>query len=131
LADELLGHGGLRGVRQARELVALADGRAECPQESHLRLVVVDGGLPRPEPQLWVPDGTGRPAYRLDPGYREQKVGLEYDGRSHLDYARLAADRSRMNWLHARGWLMRYFTAHDLYRTPHLVVAIVRAALGS
>jgi hypothetical protein len=130
LLDEVLLHGGLRHVCRARDLVPLADGRAECAQESHLRLVVVDGGLPRPEPQFWVPDATGRSAYRLDLAYREQRVGLEYDGRSHLDSGRLAADRSRMNWLAGRGWKMRYFTARDIYRTPALVIATVRAALG-
>jgi hypothetical protein len=130
LRAELPGHAGLRGVCRARELVGIADGRAECPQESHLRLIVIDGGLPAPEPQLWVADSTGRPTCRLDLGYREPKVGLEYDGRSHLTMARLNADRSRMNWLGTRGWTMRYFTAPDVYESPAVVVATVRAALG-
>jgi very-short-patch-repair endonuclease len=82
-----------------------------------------------PEPQVWVLDSTGRRAYRIDLAYRERRVGLEYDGRSHLTLARLNADRSRMNWLGARGWAMRYFTARDVYRTPALVVAEVRAVL--
>ncbi len=130
LAAELEHHAGLRGVVRARELVGIADGRAECAQESHLRLIIIDGGLPAPEPQLWVCDSTGRPTYRLDLGYREKKVGLEYDGRSHLTTSRLNADRHRMNWLSARGWSMRYFTAPDLYTSPNAVLATVRAALG-
>ncbi|SDZ36426.1 hypothetical protein SAMN05444365_11192 [Micromonospora pattaloongensis] len=60
--DELLAevarHQALRGVRQARELVPLADARAECRQESQLRLVLIDGKLPPPEPQIWVTDST-------------------------------------------------------------------------
>ncbi|GAA1029853.1 hypothetical protein GCM10009557_19840 [Virgisporangium ochraceum] len=131
LPEEVGHHAALRGVRRARELVGIADGRAECPQESHLRLVVIDGGLPVPEPQLWVCDPRGRHMYRLDLGYREQKVGLEYEGRSHLTTARLDADRSRMNWLSAQGWAMRYFTARDVYSSPGLVVATVRAALAA
>jgi hypothetical protein len=130
LAREVARHSGLRGVRRARDLVRLADGRAECAQESHLRLIIVDGGLPAPEPQLWVHDRDGYPVYRLDLGYRDRKVGLEYDGRSHATVGRLAADRARMNWLSAHGWDMRYFTAHDLYGSPGLVIATVRAALG-
>jgi hypothetical protein len=129
LATEVVLHEGLRGVRRARELVGLADGRAECAQESHLRLVIIDAGLPVPEPQVWVLDSTGRRAYRVDLAYRERKVGLEYDGRSHLTADRLNADRSRMNWLSARGWAMRYFTARDLYQSPAVVVADVRAVL--
>jgi hypothetical protein len=62
LATELLRHDGLRGVRQARELVPLADRRAECRQESQLRLVLIDGRLAAPEPQLWVTDEWGRTA---------------------------------------------------------------------
>ena len=86
-------------------------------------------GLPPPEPQVWVYDATGRRAYRIDLAYRERKVGMEYDGRSHLTIDRLNADRSRMNWLSARGWAMRYFTARDLYQYPALVVAEARSLL--
>jgi len=120
----------LRGIRQARDLVALADGRAECRQESQLRLVLIDGRLPAPEPQLWVHDSYGIRRYRLDLGYRERRVGVEYDGLSHLDRERLRRDRGRVNWLDANGWRMRYFTDQDLYRRPHHIVATVRAALS-
>ncbi|MFI7575295.1 DUF559 domain-containing protein [Micromonospora sp. NPDC049497] len=133
-AEELLAevgaHRALRGVRQARELIPLADGRAECRQESQLRLVIIDGRLPPPEPQLWVYDGLGIPRYRLDLGYRERRIGIEYDGGSHLDRDRLRYDRSRINWLDANGWRMRYFTDRDLYARPTHIVATIRAALS-
>jgi Protein of unknown function (DUF559) len=125
LLAEVHRHAGLRRVRQARELVLLADPRAECVQESQLRLVLVDAGLPAPEPQVWVED-----RYRIDLAYRHRRIGIEYDGRSHLDRARLATDRARMNWLDSRGWTMRYFTARDLYDRPGQLVATVRAALA-
>ncbi|WP_446218466.1 endonuclease domain-containing protein [Micromonospora sp. IBHARD004] len=129
LFHELTMHRGLRGVRQARDLVALADGRAECRQESQLRLVLIDGGLPAPEPQVWVQDECGVPRFRIDLGYRERRVGIEYDGLSHLDRERLRHDRDRVNWLDASGWRMRYFTDRDLYRRPAQIIATVRAAL--
>ena len=129
LTDEVFCHDRLRGVRQARELSDRADGRAECPQESHLRLLLVDGRLPAPEPQVWVHDGSGVPRYRLDLAYRQRRVGIEYDGRSHTDRERLRADRTRMNWLAAQGWTIRYFTDHDLYRQPSEIVRSVRATL--
>jgi hypothetical protein len=110
LVAEVDRHRGLRGVRQARELVTLADGRAECRQESQLRLVLVDGKLPRPDVQLWVCDSNGVPRYRLDLGYDDRKIGIEYDGASHLDRERLRYDRDRINWLAGQGWTMRYFT---------------------
>ncbi|MEW2473946.1 DUF559 domain-containing protein [Micromonospora gifhornensis] len=130
LLAEVSAHRGLRGVRQARELVPLADGRAECRQESQLRLVLLDGRLPPPEPQLWVPDRYGALRYRLDLGYRERRVGIEYDGLTHLDRDALRYDRERVNWLDAQGWRMRYFTDRDLYRRPAHIVATIRAALS-
>jgi hypothetical protein len=130
LTCEAKRHAGLPGIRQARELAQIADGRAECRQESQLRLVVIDGGLPAPEPQVTVYDDEGIAAYRLDLAYRAQQVGLEYDGRSHLDRRRLRADRVRMNWLAVRRWRMRHFTDRDLYGQPELIVATVRDALG-
>ncbi|MEU7608761.1 DUF559 domain-containing protein [Micromonospora sp. NPDC049204] len=119
-------HARLRGVCQARDLVPRADPRAECRQESQLRLVLIDGGLPPPEPQIWVSDSNGIPLYRLDLGYRQHRVGVEYDGPSHLDRARLRHDRSRMNWLAANGWRMRHFTDLDLYRRPaHIIRTLI------
>ncbi|MGC1209649.1 MAG: DUF559 domain-containing protein [Micromonospora sp.] len=129
LQAEVCRHVGLKGVRQARELVLLADGRAECRQESQLRLVLIDGGLPAPEPQIWVYDSAGFGRYRLDLGYRARKIGIEYDGVSHLDRDRLRHDRDRANWLDAQGWTIRYFTDRDLYRRPHYIIATIRAAL--
>jgi hypothetical protein len=130
LAVEVLRHEGLKGVRQARELIPAADPRPECRQESQLRLVVIDAGLPVPEPQLWVRDEYGTLRYRLDLGYRERRVGLEYDGRSHSEQGRLRSDRERMNWLDNHGWTMRYFTDRDLYQRPSYIVSEVRSALA-
>ncbi|MEV7229468.1 type IV toxin-antitoxin system AbiEi family antitoxin domain-containing protein [Polymorphospora sp. NPDC051019] len=129
LAMEAISHGGLRGIRQVRELLQFADAGAQCRQESQLRLVVIDGGLPRPQPQLPVVDGFGRLRYVLDLGWEERRVGAEYDGVSHLDRTRARRDRERHNWLAAQGWRMRYFTDLDLYRRPRHVVDVLRDTL--
>jgi very-short-patch-repair endonuclease len=131
ILQELARHRGLRGVRQVRQLAPVADGRAECLQESHLRLLLLDARLPAPEPQLWIPDDAGNPRYRLDMGWRDQHVGAEYDGASHLDRDRMRNDRERHNWLETRGWRMRYFTDRDLYRRSGHIVTTMRAALLS
>lgn len=131
LRTEVERHCGLRGVRQARELATLADGRSECRQESQLRLVIVDGGLPAPEPQIKVADEYGEVRYRIDLGYPDRRLGLEYDGVSHTYHDRVRQDRTRMNWLAMRGWSLRYFTDRDLYRWPAGIVATVRRALDA
>lgn len=123
LADEVARHDGLRGVRQARELVRLADPRARCKQESHLRLLLHDGLLPAPEPQLAVLDDAGRVRCRIDLGYPEERVGIVYQGTA------APPTRPPHNWLAARGWRMRYFGDAELYGDPDQLVQTVRAAL--
>jgi len=63
------------GVRQAREVLALADPRAESPLESITRLRMHDDGFPPVTPQLWI----GR--YRVDLAVPELGLVVEADGR--------------------------------------------------
>ena len=130
LLREVAIHSGLRGVRRAHRLVELADGRAECRQESQLRLLVVEAGIPGFVPQLEVRGRSGFPRFFLDLADPERRIGLEYDGASHLDKGRLRLDRQRHNWLETRGWRMRYFTDHDLYRCPDDLVSTLRVSVG-
>lgn len=122
LAEEVARHEGLRGVRQARELVRLADPRAACRQQSHLRLVLYDGLLPVPVPHLAVLDDDGRVRCHVDMGYAEERVGVVYYGESSIDW-------TLHNWLETRGWRMCYFTDADLYSDPYQLVQTVRMAL--
>jgi hypothetical protein len=117
LAAELERHAGLRGVRQARELVPLADAAPESPQESRLRLRCHDAGLPPPTLQLPVLGPRGRPRRWLDLAWEEVKVGLDYDGEEgHTGRENLRADRRRHNFLQDGGWTMFYATDLDVYR---------------
>jgi very-short-patch-repair endonuclease len=64
-------------------------------------LVLIDALLPKPETQIRV----GR--WRIDLGYREFKVGVEYDGVQHWnDNRRRAHDIDRAADLAARGWFI-------------------------
>ncbi|MEJ3742248.1 DUF559 domain-containing protein [Actinomycetes bacterium KLBMP 9797] len=129
LLAEVARHDGLRGIRQARELVPLADARAECRQESQMRLVLHDAGIRGLIPQVPVLDDQGVERHRIDLADERTRVGIEYDGASHLDRRRMRRDRLRHNWLESRGWAMRYFTDHDLYTQPDVLVQVVRDAL--
>lgn len=110
--------------------MAIADGRSQCRQETHLRLILHDAGLREFEPQVPVYDADGLLRYRVDLADRRRRVAVEYDGSSHLDRQRLRDDRQRHNWLDSMGWRMRYFTDRDLYRRPDWIVTVVTAALG-
>ena len=95
----------------------LAELGAESPQESRLRLHCHDAGLPPPTVQLPVRDAPGRVRRRLDLGWEEAEVGLEYDGEEgHAGRANLRADRRRHNFLPDDGWAMFYATDLDVYR---------------
>ncbi len=50
---------GARGMRQLRELLPLVDGGAISPQETRLRLLFIDAGLPKPTTQIPVVDERG------------------------------------------------------------------------
>ena len=43
-----------------REVLPLVDGGAASPQETRLRLLFIDSGLPRPTTQIPVVEGRGR-----------------------------------------------------------------------
>src|SRR5680860_489455 len=93
-----------RGVLQLRQLVPIADPRAESSGESWTRLAVLDAGLPAPEPQYWVCVGD-RQVFRLDLAYPLSRVVVEYDGREfHDSPEQREHDRKRREWLKARGW---------------------------
>lgn len=129
LVEELDRAFGLRGVQTARTAVALADGRAESPPESCVRIALVQGGL-EPVPQHVVLDATGRFVARVDLALVHERIALEYDGRaSHGTAEAFVRDRQRQNDLVALGWRVLRFTAEDL-RDPYGVVLRVRALLA-
>jgi hypothetical protein len=114
------------GSRRARRACALADGRAESPQETRLRLLVGCSGLPEPVAQFRVLD-RGRFVARVDFAWPERRVALEYDGLWHGDPGQFAADRARLNRLTAAGWTVVFVTAADLHRPAELVARIAAA----
>jgi hypothetical protein len=104
---------GRRGVRQLRELIALATELAESMGESWTRMAIHDAGLPAPQPQVWVLlAGFGR--VRLDLAYRFLKIVVEYDGEEfHSSDEDKEADRKRRKALRDAGWFVIVVTKHD------------------
>jgi hypothetical protein len=107
------------GVRQARVLVALVEPATESPGESWLRLRIVDAGFPRPEPQIRLYDPSNRERYRLDLGYRDDRLGLEYDGQLFHDApAQQKHDRIRREDIERTfGWTVYGFGRGDVLGT--------------
>jgi hypothetical protein len=118
-----------RGVVQARALIALADGRAESPPESWVRLYLHDGGVIAPVPQYEVRSEHGRLVGRLDLAWPAVKLYLEYDGRvAHSGDLAFHRDRRRQNELLALGWVCLRITSQDL-RSPRALANRVAAEL--
>jgi hypothetical protein len=110
-------------------VLALVDAGAESPQETRLRLVLVDAGLPPPATQFEVWDSRYFIA-RLDMAWPQWRVGVEYDGAQHwTDPRQRARDIDRIAELEALGWRIVRVSADMLrYRQP-IVVARVQAAI--
>lgn len=123
------GQTGLRGIVAVRELITHADGRAESPMESRMRWRFLAAGLPATQLQIEV--GNSRRRHRIDLGWEEHRLGVEFDGlTAHMTREQLARDRERHNWLTERRWTLLHFTAVDVYRRADAMVAAVARRLG-
>jgi very-short-patch-repair endonuclease len=125
LADAARGPGSSR----ARAVAADADGLAQSPQETRLRLLIVRSGMTPPVAQHRV-EHEGRFVARVDFGRPEQRVAVEYDGLWHAESRQFARDRRRLNRLQAAGWRVVFVTAEDLHR-PEQLLARIAAALAA
>lgn len=109
---------GRRGVKNLRRVLAAADPRSESPGETLTRDLLVRLNLPMPEAQVEVRGTAG--LYRLDCAWRQQKVALEFDGRTkYFDYRPtdevLFRERQRENALIEAGWTFIRITWKDLF----------------
>ncbi|KQY08169.1 hypothetical protein ASD37_09535 [Mycobacterium sp. Root135] len=118
-------HPGGRGVARLRGVLDLVDGGAESPQETRVRLLIVRGGLPRPETQIEFPTLH----IRVDMGWRQWKVAVEYDGVQHwADSQQRAWDIERIALLEAAGWVVIRISGGMLAR-PDAILDRIRRAL--
>ncbi|TGO06198.1 hypothetical protein SERN_0390 [Serinibacter arcticus] len=94
---------GRRGVRAAREIVALGQPTVGSPAESVVRAEIVAAGLPVPS-TLVVVDTPGG-AFELDMGWIDQKVGVEVHGRGkYLRGADPVSEAVRREHVFEAGW---------------------------
>ncbi|MEV0335766.1 DUF559 domain-containing protein [Nocardia sp. NPDC050717] len=110
----------------------LVDPGAESPPESLTRLSIVRSGLPAPETQIVVRDEAGDFVARLDMGWRQWRVGVEYDGAHHwTDPAQRTKDIDRSAILADLGWRIIRVSASLLYRRPHIFLDRIHSALAA
>jgi len=124
-----LAAGRRRGAPLLRAALERARTGASSRQESRLRLVLVDGGLPEPvlDHDVFGPLGF---VGCLDAAYPDRRVGIEYEGDGHLTRAQLERDIDKYEALAALGWRIVRLTSHHIDRAPGEAVRRVRAALS-
>ena len=116
------------GSARLRRVVDLAEPKAQSPGETHLRLIIVLAGLPRPIAQFEIRDFWHRFLARPDLAYPGARLALEYDGGIHSQ--QLQDDLRRQDRILNAGWRVLRFTKADVFGDPEGVVASVRHALS-
>ena len=105
---------------------------SRSPQESALRVLLMQAGLPEPEVNGRVLDGQGRFVAECDLVYRAARVVIEYEGDEHRTSKKVFRnDIRRYELLKDLGWRVIRVTADDLVLRPEETVRRVRQALSA
>jgi hypothetical protein len=99
-----LSHPHVKGSRRIGPILDLVDAGAESPKETWLRLLLISAGYPRPQTQIPVLDPDGYPRYRLDMGWEDKMIAVEYDGDDHRERPRFGSDIIRSEYIAHVGW---------------------------
>ena len=113
LADAVTAFPGRRGLRRLREALPLLDDRAESPQESRVRVILVMAGITGFRVNHPVTVTSGK-RYRVDVAFPAQKLALEYQGIHHADPTQYRKDVTRRAALEADGWTVLEIAADDV-----------------
>ncbi|WP_448614011.1 DUF559 domain-containing protein [Modestobacter sp. URMC 112] len=113
--------------RRAQRALTLADGRAQSPPESWVRVACQVAGLAPPVPQF-VLAVEGAWLGQVDLAWPEHKVVVEYEGAYHFDGLQIVRDDLRYARMTAAGWRVIRLSSVDL-RDMDAVVRRIQAAL--
>lgn len=119
------------GVGMLRAALPLLRTGSASRQETHVRLLLIDGGCGEPHLNYDIfADGVRLGA--VDFAYPALKIAIEYEGEHHLRSAdQWDHDIDRYNAMRAAGWIVIHVTKVKLYSNPEAIVAEVRRALAS
>lgn len=120
---------GARGLKGLRTALPLVDGGAASPQETRVRLLLIDAGFPRPQTQILVVEGRGRLVAVPDMGWREFGVVVNYDGDHHrTNRGVYVKDQHQKRKLESMGYIVIRVIAED---SDADIIARVERALRS
>ncbi len=104
LRDAIDGFGRFPGIRRCRAALSRSVAGTDSPQETLLRLTMIDAGLPCPLVNHEIPDADASTIWRVDMAYPRERVAIEYDGEYHYDRHRWRSDLRKRNRLQDLGW---------------------------
>ncbi len=109
-------HEALRAARLVRE-------RVDSVPETALRLLMVLAGLPEPQVDIRIYDADGNLRYRIDLGFEQVRLAIEYDGRWHDTDEQREHDEARRTDLSTDDdWTFVIVRAEDLYEKTELLL---------
>ena len=120
---------GRRGILLARTAVELLGDRSESRRESHLRLILILGGLSEPLINHTIIDTETGKDVRPDFLFPVEKLILEYQGDHHRTATQWRKDMTRRSRLEANGWYVMELNVDDL-RNPTELMARINGVLS-
>lgn len=123
---------GRSGAARARALPALTSGLAESVLESLIRLILVLGGVPEPDLQVWL-GVRGGERFRVDLYWREWRLIGEADGFAKYGTGQEQirgswnAERRRQRQLEDAGYVVIRWTWEDLRHPRRIIDQVERA----
>jgi very-short-patch-repair endonuclease len=125
LADAVALRKNYRGVVKLRHAVARLNDRSESPQESRLRLILEDAGLPGLEANYAIRTSGGF-SYRADLAFPRRRLIVEYQSAFHETPERFRADMTRVSRLEADDWKVMQVNKDDIATQVELVTRVDR-----
>ncbi len=129
LMEEVRTMGDVRGGLLTRALREVRAG-VRSARETRLRLLVLRGGLPRPETGWDIFDDRGTFIAEADLAFRRYRVCAEYDGRVHAEsIGQFQKDADRWDAIRAAGWDHVRILNHHLQNGGAVALEKIRTAL--
>ncbi|MEZ2372393.1 endonuclease domain-containing protein [Arthrobacter sp. RCC_34] len=104
LERTVVAHAGMRGVKKARAALDRIRVGADSPQETTLRLLLVDHGFPEPHLNHVLRRRDGKAVVWPDLAYPDFRVSIQYDGGHHGSPGQYTRDIRRQALTEELGW---------------------------
>lgn len=119
------------GIGRARRASALVRSNVDSAQETRSRMLILLSGLPEPTVDLRFHTDEGALLRRIDMGYEEIKLAVEYDGRHHIERkSQWGQDIGRREYFEGLRWRFIILIAPDIWTTPGKTIQRVRDGLA-